>query len=305
MSKLIVNNVEVHLVEKDGVVFANSLEVSEVFGSGNKSDHSDTMGKIRNLIELGVRGFSESSYVDKTNKNRDMYEMNRDAFMMLVNSFSTPRAIEYQMQIIAGINKMEEKLRSLVRKPMTPSEMMLVQAQINVEQESINTKHTEHLTLLDKKIESIASSSVIVFEEQADDIEDLNDRVDSFEAEDEVFPSKNFSSITTLGDEAGLPTKVMKYVLKMNGFEKEECVERTSSGFMRRYIAYRRKDVINACKVVLKKSTGVSKFQYTHPEIAGRWACGLDSLASVCPRQHIKSDRRQQQDDWSSDDTND
>ena len=72
----------------------NSLMVSKIFGAGGKSDHGNTMVKIKELMKLGVLGFKDSSYINAQRKKQPMYTMDLVAFTMLVNRYTVPRVID-------------------------------------------------------------------------------------------------------------------------------------------------------------------------------------------------------------------
>lgn len=61
MLPIIINDVKVNLVAKDGLVFANSLDVARVF----EKRHGDVIEKIENFNERGRRNFGLTSYINK------------------------------------------------------------------------------------------------------------------------------------------------------------------------------------------------------------------------------------------------
>lgn len=119
---IIINEVEVNLVAKDGFVFATSLDVAKVF----EKRHGDVIEKIENFSERGRRNFGMTSYVDTFNRTQKMYEMNRDGFTFLVMGFTGEKADNFKLDFIDGFNKLENELRQLqqFKLPQTFSEAL-------------------------------------------------------------------------------------------------------------------------------------------------------------------------------------
>jgi len=107
MDALIVNNIEIHLTEDKGSVFANSLEVAKVF----KKEHSKLVLKIEGFSERAKANFSVSDYKDSTGRVQKMYSMNRDGFSILVMGFTGKKAEDWKLDFIDGFNKMEAIMR--------------------------------------------------------------------------------------------------------------------------------------------------------------------------------------------------
>ena len=120
MLPIIINDIEVSLVAKDGLVFANSLDISNVF----EKPHKDVLSKIRNFNERAGRNFSLKSYVSN-GKELPMYEMNRDGFSFLVMGFTGEKADNFKLDFIDGFNALERE----IRKPLTVSEQIALIAQ--------------------------------------------------------------------------------------------------------------------------------------------------------------------------------
>lgn len=119
---IIINEVEVNLVAKDGFVFATSLDVAKVF----EKRHGDVIEKIENFSERGRRNFGMTSYIDTFNRTQKMYEMNRDGFTFLVMGFTGEKADNFKLDFIDGFNKLENELRQLqqFKLPQTFSEAL-------------------------------------------------------------------------------------------------------------------------------------------------------------------------------------
>lgn len=122
MLPIIINDVEVNLVSKDGSIFANSLDVAKVF----EKRHGDVIEKIENFSERGRRNFGLTSYWDSFNRSQKMYEMNRDGFTFLVMGFTGEKADNFKLDFIDGFNKLENELRQQFKIPQTFSEALLL-----------------------------------------------------------------------------------------------------------------------------------------------------------------------------------
>jgi len=109
MQPIIINNVEVNLVAKDGLIFATSLDVARVF----EKEHKDVLRIINNMSERGQRNFTPSSYLNAQNRKMPMYEMNRDGFSFLVMGFTGEKADNFKLDFIEGFNKLENEMRKL------------------------------------------------------------------------------------------------------------------------------------------------------------------------------------------------
>ena len=88
MLPIIINDVEVNLVSKDGSIFANSLDVARVF----EKEHGKVIRSIEDMSERGRANFGLTSYTDTFNRTQKMYEMNRDGFTFLVMGFTGEKA---------------------------------------------------------------------------------------------------------------------------------------------------------------------------------------------------------------------
>lgn len=107
MSALVINNIPVNLVAKDGKVFATSLDVAKVF----EKEHKNILRDISNMSERARLNFELKSYLSLNNKELPMYEMNRDGFTFLVMGFTGEKAENFKLDFIDGFNQIEEALR--------------------------------------------------------------------------------------------------------------------------------------------------------------------------------------------------
>lgn len=109
MKPIIINDVEVSLVAKDGLVFANSLDVAKVF----EKQHKHVMQKIEKFSDRAKANFRPSAYIDSTGRGLPMYEMNRDGFTFLVMGFTGEKAENFKLDFIDGFNALEKEVRTL------------------------------------------------------------------------------------------------------------------------------------------------------------------------------------------------
>lgn len=124
--QLIINNVEVNLVSKDGFAFANSMDVARVF----EKRHDNVIQAINNFSDRVLLNFKAKGSIKKTKQKKmlddvrfevvdvdteiiDMYEMNRDGFIFLVMGFTGEKADNFKLDFIDGFNKLENEVRKL------------------------------------------------------------------------------------------------------------------------------------------------------------------------------------------------
>ncbi|MFA5040030.1 MAG: Rha family transcriptional regulator [Bdellovibrionales bacterium] len=144
MSNVIINDVEVHLVSRDGSIFANSLEVASVF----EKEHKDVMRKISSFSERGRRNFTLTDYKDNQNRFQPMFEMNRDGFMFLAMGFTGEKAENWKLDLIDAFNEMERQIKEpQLKLPTDPMEILSLvfdaQKATNIELIEIKTEIEE------------------------------------------------------------------------------------------------------------------------------------------------------------------
>ncbi|EJY9651674.1 Rha family transcriptional regulator [Campylobacter coli] len=108
MSALIpINNVNVAFEVVGDEIFANSLQIAEVF----KKDHSNVLKAIDKLPndEFKSSNFKYDSYFDKKSEQRRMINLTRDAFSLLVMGFTGEKAYKWKIDF----NEMEKRLRNI------------------------------------------------------------------------------------------------------------------------------------------------------------------------------------------------
>jgi Rha family phage regulatory protein len=106
--QIIINNVAVNMVERDGKAFATSRNVAEVF----EKQHKHILNVIRAIPERAKSNFRFSEYYDATGRKLPMYEMNRDGFSFLVMGFAGERVDNWKLDFIEGFNKMERIIQN-------------------------------------------------------------------------------------------------------------------------------------------------------------------------------------------------
>ncbi|EOE6172503.1 Rha family transcriptional regulator [Campylobacter coli] len=112
MSALIpINNVNVAFEVVGDEIFANSLQIAEVF----KKDHSNVLKAIDKLPndEFKSSNFKYDSYFDKKSEQRRMINLTRDAFSLLVMGFTGEKAYKWKIEFIKAFNEMEKRLRNI------------------------------------------------------------------------------------------------------------------------------------------------------------------------------------------------
>ncbi|EHV4797482.1 Rha family transcriptional regulator [Campylobacter coli] len=112
MSALIpINNVNVVFEVVGDEIFANSLQIAEVF----EKDHSNVLKAIDKLPndEFKSSNFKYDSYFDKKSEQRRMINLTRDAFSLLVMGFTGQKAYKWKILFIKAFNEMEKRLRNI------------------------------------------------------------------------------------------------------------------------------------------------------------------------------------------------
>lgn len=95
----------------DGRPATTSLEVAKFFDKR----HDDVLKSIRNLLpncpeNFSARNFAGASFLDEQAKNRPMYIIHRDGFMLLVMGYTGKKALALKLAYIEAFNRMEAEL---------------------------------------------------------------------------------------------------------------------------------------------------------------------------------------------------
>lgn len=108
----------------------SSLEIAELTGK----EHKNVIRDIRNLLEQGVSklNFELSEYKDATGRTLPCYELTRKGSLILASGYNAL----LREKIIDRWEALETgKAEPIVKQSLTPSELILQLAQINVENE--------------------------------------------------------------------------------------------------------------------------------------------------------------------------
>jgi len=85
--------------------------------TGDAPKGIDTIKAIEKIKDfdkiLGVGKITETSYVDKSNRNSKMYLLDRDIFAEIVMGFHGDNATDWKREYIKAFNKMENAIREL------------------------------------------------------------------------------------------------------------------------------------------------------------------------------------------------
>ncbi|AQW85597.1 phage regulatory protein, Rha family [Campylobacter pinnipediorum subsp. caledonicus] len=115
MSSLIsINNISVDFKVVGNEIFANSLQIAEVFGK----NHRDILSTIRALPNDDFRehNFQSSFYINSQNKKQPCYNLTRDGFSLLVMGFTGEKAYKWKIEFIKAFNMMEAELKAIKTK---------------------------------------------------------------------------------------------------------------------------------------------------------------------------------------------
>lgn len=97
--------------QKDGKVFASSLDVADYF----EKRHDHVLRDIRNLLasdpSFALPNFGERSATYGNNNSRPYYDMTRDGFVLLAMGFTGAKAQRFKIAYIEAFNRMETDLR--------------------------------------------------------------------------------------------------------------------------------------------------------------------------------------------------
>lgn len=104
---------------RDGQVVASSLDVAAYFGKR----HDNVLQNIGSLLsedESNALNFQAIEYTDARGRKKPAFCMNRDGFMLLIMSFTGPKATAFKKAYIREFNRMEAALQSALA-PVVPA----------------------------------------------------------------------------------------------------------------------------------------------------------------------------------------
>lgn len=96
---------------RNGNAITTDILIARAFGKRT----SDLKRLIRNLDcpdDFRERNFTLTSYIDQQGKERPMYEITKDGFVLLVMGFTGKKAINFKIQYIEAFNAMERYLNN-------------------------------------------------------------------------------------------------------------------------------------------------------------------------------------------------
>ncbi|PPB63122.1 Rha family transcriptional regulator [Campylobacter hyointestinalis] len=181
MSALIsINNVNVAFEVVGDEIFANSLQIAEVF----EKNHPEILRLIRSLPtdDFTARNFQENFYIDKQNRTKPKFNLTRDGFSLLVMGFTGQKAYKWKIEFIKAFNEMEKTIKKqneIIKLKSYEEKTKLKQ------QKTANFYEKRIAELLDecankhKKAVDLAASLVLADEKQREiNAEILNDFMD-------------------------------------------------------------------------------------------------------------------------------
>ena len=109
------NKPQVEVLERDGVAVTTSRNIAAVF----EKNHKDVMRDIRNIIaantdaDFNLHNFVEVDYTDAKGRTYQEFLLTRDGAMMLIMSYTGPKAMAIKTAYIKRFNEMEQQLMAL------------------------------------------------------------------------------------------------------------------------------------------------------------------------------------------------
>lgn len=114
MNKFItINDVQINMEIIDEQIFANTKDIAKVFDKRHDNILKD-LRAIQTTDKNGLLKIKESSYVNEQNKIQPMYELDRDAFSILVMSFTGEKAFQWKLSYIQAFNAMEKYIQDKI-----------------------------------------------------------------------------------------------------------------------------------------------------------------------------------------------
>lgn len=110
MNQITASNQSVKLIEKDGKLYASSLEIAEHF----QKEHKNVLRDIANLDcseQFSRLNFEPSNYESGRGRNEPMFLISRDGLAFLIMGFTGKKAAIWKEKYIETFNRMESILR--------------------------------------------------------------------------------------------------------------------------------------------------------------------------------------------------
>lgn len=168
-----------------------SFKVAEVF----EKDHKNVIRDIEQLISNGVNQggvlkFEHTPYKHPQNgQTYHYYEMNQDAFSILVMGYSGPKALDFKVKFLNAFNKMKELLNS---------DDYIVSRSLE-----IMSKRIESQTQVIQQLEQTNKIQETIIKEQASDVTYVK----------EVLQAQNAWTITTIAKELDMTANKLNKIL--------------------------------------------------------------------------------------------
>jgi len=136
------------IIQEGKQALTTSLKVAETFNKRHDSvlrDIDAIVGKLKKLPELerGLHKFVESSYTNSQNKQQRMYQINRQAFTLLVMGYSGDEAFVFKVAYNNAFDKMEDHIRTLGKSLLTTKEIALIHQMLVFFKYLDNCKHVQ------------------------------------------------------------------------------------------------------------------------------------------------------------------
>ena len=109
----------------DGRPATTSLEIAKFFGKR----HTDVLRDINNILpncpeKFSQRNFASANYLDDQAKNRPMYIIYRDGFMLLVMGYTGKKALVIKLAYIEAFNALEAELQRQREGALPPADAL-------------------------------------------------------------------------------------------------------------------------------------------------------------------------------------
>ncbi|KRG52717.1 Rha family transcriptional regulator [Stenotrophomonas beteli] len=118
-------------------VMTDSRKVAEAFGKRHAHVTRKIRGLMKKLPEGGAPIFGHTPYIDSHNgETYDLYQMNKDGFMLLVMGFTGDEALKVKLEFIAAFNEMAEFVRAQVDGALQRWEVAYVEYRADLEHAS-------------------------------------------------------------------------------------------------------------------------------------------------------------------------
>lgn len=128
----------------------SSIQIAEVFGKR----HSHVLDAIEAKIRSAENSadyksmFTESTYIDKSNRNSKNYLLNRDGFTFIAFGFTGTEADKFKLDFIKAFNAMENTIKQHIQIPKNPMEALKLMFDVQTEvKEDVNLIRTRVVDL--------------------------------------------------------------------------------------------------------------------------------------------------------------